>query len=107
MPTPPLRTCTARAPTWNTASLIGNREQQLALFADRLNVQTMRANQLRLTLSTFAYNLRAALRNLALQDTELERATPGNIRTRPLRVGAQVRVSVRRVVIALSEAFPA
>jgi hypothetical protein len=67
----------------------------------------MRANQLRLTLSTLAYTLLVALRNLALQDTELERATPGNIRTRLLKVGAQVRVSVRRVVVALSEAFPA
>jgi hypothetical protein len=83
------------------------KEQQLELFADRLSTQTMRANQLRLTLSTFAYTLLVALRNLALQDTELERATPGNIRTRLLKVGAQVRVSVRRVVIALSEAFPA
>jgi hypothetical protein len=67
----------------------------------------MRANQLRLTLSTFAYTLLVALRNLALRDTELERATPGNIRTRLLKVGTQVHVSVRRVVIALSEAFPA
>uniref|UniRef100_UPI0025F37E0B IS1380 family transposase n=1 Tax=Thiohalocapsa sp. TaxID=2497641 RepID=UPI0025F37E0B len=83
------------------------KEQQLELFADRLSAQTMRANQLRLTLSTLAYTLLVALRNLALQDTELERATPGNIRTRLLKVGAQVRVSVRRVVVALSEAFPA
>lgn len=67
----------------------------------------MRANQLRLTLSTFAYTLLVALRSLALQDTTLERATPATIRTRLLKVGAQVRVSVRRVVIALSEAFPA
>jgi hypothetical protein len=83
------------------------KEQQLELFADRTSTQTMRANQLRLTLSTFAYTLLVALRRLGLQDTELERATPGNIRTRLLKVGAQVRVSVRRVVVALSEAFPA
>ena len=36
-----------------------------------------------------------------------KRATPGAIRTRLLKVGAQVRVSVRRVVVALSDAFPA
>jgi hypothetical protein len=83
------------------------KEQQLELFADRLSTQTMRANQLRLTLSTFAYTLLVALRRLGLKDTELERATPGNIRTRLLKVGAQVRVSVRRVVVALSDAFPA
>jgi hypothetical protein len=83
------------------------KEQQLELFADRLSAQTMCANQLRLTLSTLAYTLLVALRNLALQDTELARATPGNIRTRLLKVGAQVRVSARRVLVALSEAFPA
>jgi hypothetical protein len=83
------------------------KEQQLELFADRTSTQTMRANQLRLTLSTFAYTLLVALRRLGLRDTEFERATPGNIRTRLLKVGAQVRVSVRRVVVALSEAFPA
>jgi hypothetical protein len=83
------------------------KEQQLELFADRTSTQTMRANQLRLTLSTVAYTLLVALRRLGLQDTELERATPGNIRMRLLKVGAQVRVSVRRVVVALSEAFPA
>ena len=83
------------------------KEQQLELFADRTSAQSMRANQLRLTLSTFAYTLLVALRRLGLRDTELERATPGNIRTRLLKVGAQVRVSVRRVVVALSEAFPA
>jgi len=83
------------------------KEQQLELFADRTSAQSMRANQLRLTLSTFAYTLLVALRRLALRDTELERATPGTIRTRLLKVGAQVRVSVRRVVVALSEAFPA
>jgi len=83
------------------------KEQQLELFADRTSTHTMRANQLRLTLSTVAYTLLVALRRLGLQNTELERATPGNIRTRLLKVGAQVRVSVRRVVVALSEAFPA
>ena len=83
------------------------KEQQLELFADRTSTQTMRANQLRLTFSTLAYTLLVALRRLGLQDTELARATPGTIRTRLLKVGAQVRVSVRRVVVALSEAFPA
>ena len=42
-----------------------------------------------------------------VQGTELARATPGNIRPRLLKVGAQIRLSVRRVVVALSEAFPA
>jgi hypothetical protein len=80
---------------------------ELKLFADRLSAKTMRANQLRLTLSTLTYTLLVALRDLVPQGTELEGATPGNIRTRLLKVGAQVRVSVRRIVFALSDAFPA
>jgi hypothetical protein len=38
-------------------------------------------------------------------DTELDRATPGNIRTRLVKGGARVRVSVHRILVALSEAF--
>jgi len=59
------------------------------------------------TRKSWSRTQRVALRRLGLRDTELERATPGNNRTRLLKVGAQVRVSVRRVVVALSEAFPA
>lgn len=81
--------------------------QQLDLFADRLSTATLRANQLRLYLSTFAYTLLIALRRLALSRTDLEYATPGTIRTRLLKVGAQFRQSVRRIAISFSEAFPA
>ena len=67
----------------------------------------MRANQLRLYLSTFAYVLLRTLRRLGLQDTELADAQCGTIRTRLLKFGAQMRLSVRRVRIAFSESFPA
>ncbi len=59
------------------------------------------------TRKSWSRTQRVALRRLGLRDTELERATPCNIRTQLLKVGAQVRVSVRRVVVALSEAFRA
>jgi hypothetical protein len=81
------------------------KEQQLDLFADRLSTHTLRANQLRLYFSTFAYVLLCALRRLALPGTDLARAQCGSIRTRLLKCGAQIRISVRRVVIAFSEAF--
>ena len=83
------------------------KEQQLDLFADRTSTHTMRANQIRLYFSSFAYVLLCALRRLGLQDTELARAQCGTIRTRLLKIGAQVRVSVRRVWISFSECFPA
>src|SRR5258706_1385024 len=51
------------------------KECQGALFADRTPAPTMRANQLRLWLSSFAYLLRWALRRIWLAGTKLEIAT--------------------------------
>jgi hypothetical protein len=82
------------------------KEQQLALFADRTSSHTVRANQLRLWFSTFAYLLVAGLRRLGLSGTHLQRAQADTIRTRLLKIGAVIYVSVRRVVIALSSVFP-
>ena len=82
------------------------KEQQLDLFADRTSTQTLRANQLRLYFSSFAYILLCALRNLGLQETEMVNAQCGTIRTKLLKIGAQVRISVRRVWIAFSESYP-
>ena len=83
------------------------KEQQLDLFADRTSTHTLLANQIRLYFSSFAYILLCALRRLGLQDTELARAQCGTIRTRLLKLGAQVRISVRRIWISFSESFPA
>jgi len=82
------------------------KEQQLGLFADRVSAGTMQANQVRLYFASVAYTLLAALRRLGLKGTELEHAQCATIRVRLLKIGAQVRVSVRRVWVSLSEAFP-
>ena len=82
------------------------KEQQLDLFADRVSAPTMQANQVRLYFASIAYTLMHALRRLGLAGTELERAQCGTIRLRLLKIGAQVRISVRRVWLALSQAFP-
>jgi hypothetical protein len=82
------------------------KEQQLALFADRTSCHTMRANQLRLWFSTFAYLLIAELRRLGLRATALAHAQADTIRTRLLKIGAVITVSVRRVVVSLSSVFP-
>jgi hypothetical protein len=82
------------------------KEQQLDLFADRVSAPTLRANQVRLYFASIAYTLMAALRRLGLAGTELARAQCGTIRRKLLKIGAQIRVSVRRVVLALSQAFP-
>jgi hypothetical protein len=82
------------------------KEAQLNLFADRLSTATFRANQLRLWLSSAAYVLMHALRRIGLAGTELGRACAHTIRLRLLKIGAVVRVSVRRVKLALSESCP-
>lgn len=82
------------------------KEQQLALFADRTSTATLRANQLRLWLASMAYVLLAHLRRVGLPGTALERAQAGTLRLRLLKIGAQVRVSARRIRIAFSSSFP-
>ena len=82
------------------------KEQQLCLFADRTSCQTMRANQLRLWLSGAAYVLLAALRQYGLADTELAHARCDTIRLKLLKIGAVVRVTVRRVWFSLAESYP-
>ena len=82
------------------------KEQQLDLFADRVSAQTIAANQVRLYFASIGYTLMHALRRLGLEGTALERAQCGTIRLRLLKIGAQIKVSVRRVWVALSEAFP-
>lgn len=83
------------------------KEQPLDLFADRTSTQLLRANQIRLYFSRFAYILLCALRRLGLKGTDLAHAQCATIRVRLLKLSAQVRVSVRRVWIAFSKRFPA
>jgi hypothetical protein len=82
------------------------KEQQLDLFADRTSAATMRANQLRLWFASFAYVLLDALRRIGLRHTQLARATCGTIRLKLLKIGAQVRISVRRIKVAMASACP-
>jgi hypothetical protein len=83
------------------------KECQLDLYADRTSAATMRANQLRLWLHSMAYVLLCALRRIGLHDTEFAQATCGTIRLKLLKIGAIVRISVRRVKIAMASACPA
>ena len=82
------------------------KECQLDLFADRTSTRTMRANQLRLWLSAMAYVLISALRRIALATTRFADATCGTIRLKLFKIGAQVRISVRRVKFSMASAFP-
>jgi hypothetical protein len=82
------------------------KETQGDLFGDRTSTATMRANQLRLWFAAMAYVLMCALRRIALQHTQFAEATCGTIRLKLLKIGALVRVSVRRVKIAMASGCP-
>jgi hypothetical protein len=82
------------------------KQQVLDLRADRLSTHHLASNQLRLWLATFGYLLLERVRTLGLAGTELGRATVGSVRLKLLKVAAQVRVSVRRVYVQLSSAYP-
>jgi hypothetical protein len=82
-------------------------KEQFQLFADRLSTHWLWSNQLRLYLSAFAYVLVDSLRRWALPGTALAQAEVNTIRLRLLKIGALVKVSVRRVWVSLSSAHPA
>jgi len=82
------------------------KECQLDLYADRTSAATMRANQLRLWFHSMAYVLLCALRRIGLHDTEFAQASCGTIRLKLLKIGALVRISVRRIKIAMASACP-
>jgi hypothetical protein len=83
------------------------KECQLDLYADRTSTATMRANQLRLWFASMAYVLLCALRRVALQHTRFADASCGTIRLKLLKIGALVRISVRRIKIAMASSCPA
>ena len=82
------------------------KECQLDLFADRTSAATMQANQLRLWFASMAYVLLCALRRIGLAHTQFAEATCGTIRLKLLKLGALVRVGVRRIKIAMASACP-
>jgi hypothetical protein len=82
------------------------KQQTLDLRADRMSTHYLASNQLRLWLATLAYLLLERMRSLGLAGTELAHATVGSVRLKLLKVAGQVRVSVRRVYVQLSSAYP-
>jgi hypothetical protein len=83
------------------------KEQQLDLFSTRTSGRLMRVNQMRLWLSSVAYLLIDALRRIALEGTQLANAYCGTIRVRLLKIGARIRVTVRKVWVSLASSHPA
>ena len=72
-------------------------KEQLMLFADRTSTAFLRSNQIRLYFSSMAYVLMEALRRLGLKQTDLAQAQASTIRLKLLKIGALIRITVRRV----------
>ena len=81
-------------------------KEQFSLFADRVSTETIRANQMRLYLSAMAYILVSGLRRLGLKATELAEAQVSTIRTKLLKIGAQIRVTARKVWVSMASSYP-
>ena len=82
------------------------KECQLDLFADRTSAKTMRANQLRLWFEVVVAGPLLRHRRIALRHTQFAEATCGTIRLKLFKIGALVRVSVRRIKVAMASACP-
>ena len=80
--------------------------EQFELFADRASSATMPANQLRMWFSAMAYVLVDTLRRVGLRHTQLADAAVATIRLKLLKLGAQVRTSVRRIHFAIASGCP-
>jgi hypothetical protein len=81
-------------------------KEQLMLFADRTSTAFLRSNQNRLYFSSVAYLLVEALRRLGLKQTELAQAQAATIRLKLLKIGALIRITVRKVWLSLAGGYP-
>jgi hypothetical protein len=80
--------------------------EQLMLFSDRTSTHYLRSNQLRLYFSSIACVLLQMLRRLGLAGTELAKAQCSSIRLKVLKIGALIRITVRRVWVSLAGGYP-
>lgn len=82
------------------------KEQQLDLFGDRASCHTFRGNAIRLWFSMAAHLLVVTVRRIGLVGTELANAQAETLRNKVFKIGALISVSVRRLYVRLSSAFP-
>ena len=81
-------------------------KEQLMLFADRTSTALLRSNQNRLYFSSIAYLLMEALRRLGLKHTDLAQAQAATIRLKLLKIGALIRITVRKVWVSMAGGYP-
>lgn len=82
------------------------KEAQLDLFGTRASCKRFLANWLRMMFSALAYTLMCRLRELALANTELAKASSATIRVKLLKIGAAIVRNTRRIRILLASHHP-
>lgn len=82
------------------------KEQQLMLFAARTSTKKIQSNQVRLYFSSLAYVLMQALRRLGLAGTKMARAQCSTIRLKLFKIGARIKITVRKVWVSFAEGYP-
>jgi hypothetical protein len=82
------------------------KEQQYGLFSDRASAGIKTANELRMYFSAAGYVLMNAVRILGLTGSSMESAQCPVIRTKLLKIGAQIRITARKIWISWSENYP-
>jgi hypothetical protein len=81
-------------------------KEQRMLFADRTRTAYLRSNQIRLYFSSVSYSLMQALRRLGLQGTDWAQAQCTTLRLKLLKMGALIRITVRKVWVSMAEGYP-
>ncbi len=86
---------------------VENRIKELhdGMQIDRTSCSDFKANAFRVLLTTAGYMLFQAMRD-RITDSELRHAQVGTLRERLLKVAARVKVTCRKIYIALPKAFP-
>jgi len=82
------------------------KETQLDVFGTRASCHQFLSNWLRVLLAGLAYTLMQRFKELALQDTALERASSASIRVRLLKMGAVIVRNTRRIRLLLADQPP-
>jgi hypothetical protein len=82
------------------------KETQLDLFGTRASCHRFLSNWLRILFSALAYTLMQRLREMALVNTDLARATAATIRVKLLKIGAAILRNTRRIRILLASQHP-
>jgi len=80
--------------------------KKTGLFADHTSTATMWANQLRPWFDSLAHVMIEVRRHIGFVGADLTDATRESLLLKLLKIGALVKISVRRVLISMASSYP-